>query len=116
MPEKSNTAGSGIEFLYWEDCPSHPQALARLQEAVDELSLRLPIEQIQVLTDADAERLAFPGSPTIRVNGVDIDPEGAAEMGTALTCRIYRLEDGRISPLPSKKMIRRALSGSEREL
>jgi hypothetical protein len=57
----------------------------------------------------DAERLGFPGSPTIRIDGVDIDPEGAEQMGTALTCRVYRLEDGRISPLPSQKMIRRAL-------
>ena len=116
MSEQSNSAESKVEFLFWEDCPSHSEALARVREVVAELSLTSPIEQIQVLTEDDAERLAFPGSPTIRVNGIDIDPQGAAEMGTALTCRIYRLEDGRISPLPSKEMIQRALSGSKREL
>jgi hypothetical protein len=62
------------------------------------------------LTDEDAERLRFPGSPTIRVDGVDVDPVGATQMGTALTCRVYRREDGRFSPVPSKEMIRRALA------
>lgn len=98
-----------IEFLYWEDCPSHPQALELLQEIMVETGVQSPIEKIEVLTDADAERLAFPGSPTIRVDGVDVDPKGAAQMGTALTCRVYLLEDRRFSPVPSKEMLRRAL-------
>lgn len=98
-----------IEFLYWEDCPSHPQAWKLLQEVLAEQGIDEPVEQIEVLTDEDAERLEFPGSPTIRVDGVDIDPDGAVHMGTALTCRLYRLEDGRPSPVPSKGMLRRAL-------
>jgi hypothetical protein len=101
-----------IQFLFWEDCPSHSQALERLQQVMAELGNESPIERIEVLKDEDAQRLEFPGSPTIRVDGVDIDPAGAAQMGTALTCRIYRLEDGRISPVPSRGMIRRALSGT----
>jgi hypothetical protein len=100
-----------IEFLFWQECPSYPAALERLQAVMAEMEDSSPIEMIEVVTDADAERLAFPGSPTIRVDGIDIDPEGAAQMGTALTCRIYRLEDGRFSPLPSTKRIRRALGG-----
>jgi hypothetical protein len=98
-----------IEFLFWEDCPSHPQAWQLLQEVLAEMGIKASVEQIEVLTDKDAARLKFPGSPTIRVDGVDIDPDGAAQMGTALTCRLYRLEDGRPSPLPSKRMIRRTL-------
>lgn len=99
-----------IEFLFWEECPSHPEALRRLQKIMAELGVESPIDQIDVRTDEDAERLHFPGSPTIRIDGKDVDPFGAQQMGTALTCRIYRLEDGRISPLPSEEMIRYALS------
>jgi hypothetical protein len=99
-----------IQFLFWEDCPSHPQALERLQEVMAEESVDAPIEKIEVLTDDQARELRFPGSPTIRVDGADVDPAGAAQMDFALTCRIYRLEDGRISPLPSKEMVRRALT------
>jgi hypothetical protein len=100
-----------IEFLFWQDCPSHPEALDRLQEVMADLEIEAPIQEIEVLTDEDAERLRFPGSPTIRVNGLDVDADGAAHMGTALTCRVYRLEDGRFSPVPSRTMIRRALTG-----
>jgi len=125
MPDEFNAGRPGpqrqrerpkIEFLFWQDCPSHPQALQRLQEVMAELGSEAPIERIEVLTDKDAARLGFSGSPTIRVDGVDVDPDGAAQMGTALTCRIYHLADGRISPLPSKEMIRRTLSGSGRQL
>lgn len=108
---RTGRAKPKIEFLFWQDCPSHPGALQRLQGVMAELGIESPIEQIEVLTDEDAVRLRFPGSPTIRVDGVDIDPAGAAQMGTALTCRVYVLEDGRISPLQSEEMIHRALSG-----
>ncbi len=101
-----------IDFLYWEGCPSHPEALKRLKEVLAELGLDAPVEMIEVVGDDEAQRLRFPGSPTIRVNGRDVDPAGAAQMGTALTCRIYRLEDGRISPVPSKETIRQALQPS----
>lgn len=98
-----------IEFLYWEECPSHPEAWKRLQEVMAQVGVQAPIDKIEVLTDDDAERLHFPGSPTIRINNVDVDPAGAAQMGTALTCRVYILEDGRYSPVPSEEMLRRAL-------
>ncbi len=99
-----------IDFLFWEDCPSHPQALERLREVMADEGIEAPIEMIDVLTDEQARELKFPGSPTIRVDGADVDPAGAAQMDFALTCRIYHLEDGRISPLPSREMIRRALT------
>jgi hypothetical protein len=99
-----------IDFLYWSDCPSHPEARKRLREVLDELDLQAQVDEVEVLTDEQAERVAFPGSPTIRVNGVDVDPKGASQMGTALTCRVYVLEDGRYSPVPSMEMIRRALA------
>jgi hypothetical protein len=99
-----------IEFLYWEDCPSHAQALEVLREVMAEMGIESAIERIEVLTDEDAARLQFPGSPTIRVGGRDIDPAGAAQMGTALTCRVYLLEDSRVSPVPSREMIRAALA------
>jgi hypothetical protein len=67
------------------------------------------VEVIEVETMADAERLAFPGSPTIRVSGADIEPHGAEE-GPALACRVYRRRDGRVSPLPDPDSLRQALA------
>jgi hypothetical protein len=98
-----------VEFLFWADCPSHPRAWELLQEVLAEEGLEAAVERIEVVTDEEAERWRFPGSPTLRVDGVDVDPAGASQMGTALTCRVYVLENGRFSPVPSREMIRQAL-------
>jgi hypothetical protein len=98
-----------VEFLFWEDCPSHPRAWELLQEVLAEEGLEATVERIEVVTDEEAERWRFPGSPTLRIDGVDVDPAGASQMGTALTCRVYVLENGRFSPVPSREMIRQAL-------
>jgi hypothetical protein len=97
-----------IEFLYFADCPSHEEALALLREVAAELELDQAIEVTEVRSDAEALAHHFPGSPTIRVDGVDIDPAGA-EGRAALSCRIYRLPDGRVEPLPSRERIVEAL-------
>jgi hypothetical protein len=65
------------------------------------------IEVRQVETDDAAERHEFVGSPTIRVDGRDVQPPGDEPAG--LTCRIYRRRDGSSSPLPDSADIRDAL-------
>ncbi|MFC2023519.1 DUF2703 domain-containing protein [Chloroflexota bacterium] len=107
MPVKTQPK---IEFLFWSDCPSHPEARRLLDEVLAEMDLAVAVKEIEVTTDAIAEDYAFPGSPTILVDGQDVDPVGASHTGTALTCRVYLLEDERYSPVPSKEMIRRALA------
>lgn len=98
-----------IEFLFFADCPSHDEALALLREVVEEHGAGEQIEVTEVVSDEQAARLRFPGSPTIRVDGRDVDEAGAAEP-SALTCRIYRRPDGRVSPLPSREQIVEALA------
>jgi hypothetical protein len=97
-----------IEFLYEPDCSSTAVALSRLREVAAEEGHAEPIEVIRVDTDEQAVALRFPGSPTIRVDGNDIDP-GAAALRYAVTCRAYRLGDGRVTPYPPKELIRTAL-------
>ena len=97
-----------IEVLFWEGCPSHPEAHALLERVLAEQGLAAEIELREVKTDAEAADLGFPGSPTIRVDGRDVDPAGAAAP-PALTCRIYHLPDGRVSPVPSREMLEEAL-------
>lgn len=97
-----------IQFLWWADCPSHPEAWRRLNQVLDELGIRAEVERIEVRSDAEAEQWHFRGSPTLLVNGQDIDPR-AGERPARLTCRLYFTDDGRPSPLPPVTMIRRAL-------
>lgn len=97
-----------VDFLYFEDCPSHEQALDRLQKVLKDEGVQSEITVTEVTTEEQALDVEFLGSPTIRIGGRDIDPV-LEHPNYALSCRTYHLEDGRISPLPSEAMIRRAV-------
>jgi hypothetical protein len=97
-----------LTFLYYEGCPSHDEALRRLRQVMVEERIEAEVAILRVETEEQAQRLRFVGSPTIRIDDRDIvPPPDDARYG--LACRAYELEDGRISPLPSLEMIRRAL-------
>jgi hypothetical protein len=97
-----------IELLYWQGCPSHPEAKALLEQVLAALGRDDQITMTEVRNDEEAERLRFPGSPTIRVDGRDIDAAGANGR-PSLTCRIYHLSNGRVSPVPSREQMEAAL-------
>ena len=98
-----------IDFLYWRECPSHPEALELLHEVLAARSVEAEVVEHEVTSDDEARRLSFPGSPTIRVDGRDVDPKGA-NARPALTCRIYHLPDGRVSPVPSRAQLEEAFT------
>jgi hypothetical protein len=75
------------------------------EAGMDPQSLR----SIEVDTDDAAQREGFVGSPTVRVDGRDVHPANADEP-PGLTCRVYHLRDGRISPLPDPEDIKEALA------
>ena len=101
-----------IQFLYWEGCPSHDAALERLQQVMAEENIHEEIESVDVETEEQAQSLHFVGSPTILIDGMDIDPPPEGTFA-ALTCRVYHWADGRFSPLPSPDMIRVALRAAQ---
>jgi hypothetical protein len=97
-----------VEFLWWEGCPSSDEALAELREEMAAIGLDPEgVVVREVGSDADAQREEFVGSPTIRVNGRDIQPPGNDPIG--LTCRVYRLRDGRVAALPDREDVRAGL-------
>ncbi len=98
-----------VELLYWDGCPSHPRALADLREAMRELRLEpQSVEVRRIDSDERAAQERFIGSPTIRIDGVDVDDPGGQPFG--LTCRIYHRRDGRVSPTPDPADVRDALT------
>lgn len=101
-----------IQFLYWEDCPSHEAAMERLQQVMAEENIDEEIEIVHVETEEQAQAMRFVGSPTILIDGEDVDPP-PVDAFTALTCRVYHWDDGRFSPLPSPDMIRNALRAAQ---
>ena len=89
-----------VELLWWEGCPSHERAAELLGSALAELHRGdVAVVRREVTTADEASRLSFPGSPTFQVGRRDLFP---ADTPPALTCRLYRTADGRISPLPDR--------------
>jgi hypothetical protein len=97
-----------VEFLYWEGCPSHPEARELLEEVLEARGVDATVDVREVRTQEEARALGFPGSPTIRVDGRDVDPAGA-EDPPSLSCRIYHLPNGRVSPVPTREQIEEAM-------
>ena len=97
-----------VELLWWEGCPSHPETLRDVERVLAEEGIEATVEQREVKSDEQARDERFPGSPTILVNGEDVVPPGEGEPFT-LTCRVYRLRDGRPSPTPDREDLREAL-------
>jgi len=105
-----------VEFLWWSGCPSWERALDMLREEMRRLDLDPAAVRLrEVDTDADAEGERFVGSPTIRIDGRDVQPTGDDPIG--LSCRVYRHRDGRVSPLPDpadlRDALRQAIAGAE---
>ncbi|MDG6909575.1 MAG: hypothetical protein JRN57_01605 [Nitrososphaerota archaeon] len=99
-----------VELLYFEGCPTYKTTLKDLEEIVKQEALDARIDLIRVESEEDAKKLAFLGSPTVRVDGADVDQTARGSSDFGLGCRIYRAE-GRILGTPSREVLRRALKG-----
>ena len=98
-----------IEFLYFSGCPSYERALELLKEGMAQEGISEEIRIYRIDTDEEAEKHRFIGSPTIRINGKDIDPHVPPDTPYRATCRIYRIAEGKFSPLPPLDWILHAL-------
>jgi hypothetical protein len=96
-----------IELLFVVGCPGHERLLPRVRELAEHAGGDLVLRRIE--TAAEAERERFLGSPTVRVNGRDVDPDAADRTDFGLKCRIYRSDHRGQSQLPPEEWIRAAL-------
>jgi hypothetical protein len=77
-----------VEILFFEGCPN-PDAERELVERVSaELRLHPDVRPVSVETPDDARRFRFLGSPTIRVNGHDVEPGADDRDSFAYSCRV----------------------------
>jgi hypothetical protein len=101
-----------VELVYQAECPNVAEARARILRALSEA--RLPPRWTEWRTDdpvAPARARGRP-SPTILVEGVDVDPSASSEAGSA--CRLYVGESGALQGVPPVRWIVEALKASRR--
>lgn len=92
-----------IEILYLNGCPNHSPAVDQLRTVLAGEGLHPEVIEIEVRDESSAKELKFLGSPTIRVNGLDIEAGSRQVTETGFACRCYS------GGLPSEDMIRAAV-------
>lgn len=98
-----------IELLYFDGCPHREHALDLVHTVVDELGIRAELHEIEITSVDDVDRHGFLGSPTVRVNGVDIEFARREDKDFAFSCRRY---GG--SGVPPRELLLRALNEDRR--
>jgi hypothetical protein len=97
-----------IEVLYISACPNHVRVIESIREILRDNQMPEEITEIEVTDSGQAIAMAFPGSPTIRVDGEDVEPNFGGLSSHGLTCRTYMAE-GKVQGVPSLEWIRDAI-------
>jgi hypothetical protein len=105
---KLSRATMKAEISYFDGCPTYVAAEQALREVLAEEGDDAEVEMVAVNSDEEAQRLRFPGSPTIRVDGRDLYPV-PEQTSYCLGCRTYPTPRGLLGS-PTPDVIRVALN------
>ena len=97
-----------VELLWFDDCPNHESVRRTLREVVAELAPGATMIDLNASDPDEAARLRFPGSPTVRVNGLDVDSSYVDPGDYTPRCRLYWTADG-LRGVPERAWIEAAL-------
>jgi len=97
-----------VEVLHFDGCPTYRATEKTLRGVLVREDVEADVELVAVNTDEEAQRLRFPGSPTIRVDGEDLFPV-PERVGYPLGCRMYATPEG-LRGSPTEEMVRTALA------
>ena len=100
-----------VEVLTFEGCPNADAAFALVQRVAAELGVETELARVDVPDQEAAARLRFLGSPTIRVDGRDVEPAADERTDYVLSCRVYRSAGG-FSGQPPEESLRAALAAA----
>ena len=92
-----------IDVLYFDECPNHQPTVERINTILREEGCYAELCEVLVPDVETAQRVKFLGSPTVRVNGIDIEPTAQNRRDFGLMCRRY------IGGTPSQDLIRAAI-------
>jgi hypothetical protein len=102
-----------VQVLYFAGCPNYERAHELVENTALELGLHPRIELVEVKDSARAQALRFLGSPTVRVDGHDVEPGADERRDFSFSCRVYRTPQG-VREVPELSWINRALETAAR--
>ncbi len=97
-----------IRVLTFADCPSCATAYDLVRDTIRHLHIKADLMAISVTNEEQAERYRFLGSPTIQVDGLDIEPARRNDL-PSMACRLYRTQRG-IARIPPQNLLTDALT------
>jgi len=97
-----------VEILYFAGCPNHPPAIGRVLEVLRQEGVSAEVVEVEVKDAAAARVTRFLGSPSIRIDGWDVEPEARSAQAFGMTCRTY-IADGYRAGVPPIEWIRAAV-------
>jgi hypothetical protein len=97
-----------IEVLYVEGCPNYRGTLGLVERVRADLGIDAELRTTLIGDQGAADQARFPGSPTVRVDGRDVEPGSEPHAEYTLACRLYRLEH-RFAGQPDERWVREAL-------
>jgi hypothetical protein len=98
--------GKLVELLYFDGCPGIDRVLPLVGPLVEAAGARVVQRRVETHQEAEAER--FLGSPTVRVDGVDVEPGAEHRSDYGLKCRLYQTAAG-LTGTPEEYWVRGAL-------
>jgi hypothetical protein len=101
-----------VEVLYFEGCPNHEDLVPRVRELMRRAGVPAEIERRAISDDEAAQRERFLGSPTVRVDGHDVEPGADRREDFGMKCRLYR-DAERLSGQPADHWILAALQAGK---
>jgi hypothetical protein len=97
-----------VEVFYFSGCPNHAPAVARVRDVLTQEAPDADLVEVEVNDLVAAQSIGFLGSPTIRINGQDVEPQACGATSFGLTCRTY-IAGGQRTGVPPVEWIRAAV-------
>jgi mercuric ion transport protein len=97
-----------VQVLYFDGCPNSLPAVELVAETLRAEGIKTDVERVLVASAEQAQEIEFLGSPTVRINGLDVEPEARTQKSYGFGCRTY-LDGEKRTGMPSREMIQRAI-------
>ena len=96
-----------VDIYYFQGCPNHAPTVALVRDVIRQMGVRVVLREVEVFESQKGTHAWFLGSPTVLVDGRDIEPAARGRLGFSFGCRRYG-----DSGIPPRKLIEAALAPS----
>ena len=98
-----------IEILTRSDCPNSGMARVVVERAIAESGVLVELETVEVRSEAQAKKRRCLGSPSVRVDGLDVEPGSNGRTDFTVADRLYRCGLRGLQGWPDERWIRSAI-------